>query len=166
MTKIVRVIGIDPGFGRTGIGMIDVCGNSVTHVHHEVIETSAEHSFSQRLQETRDAIVKNIQTFQPTLAVVETLFFQTNVRTAMKVGMARGVVLLTIADAALQLIELSPGQVKQGITGYGNADKKQVELMVTRLLKLERAPKFDDAADALAIAIVGGLSARSLHVGR
>lgn len=153
----LRVLGIDPGFGRTGLGVIDMSGGEGTHVWHEVIETPKGEDYSARIQTVRNDVAEAIRRFKPHCAAVETLFFQTNVRTAMKVGMARGVILLAIADAGLPIIEITPNQVKQGIAGYGGADKKQVADMVKRQLRLACAPKLDDAADALALAIVGGL---------
>lgn len=158
---MMRMLGIDPGFGRTGIGIVDVRGSDATYISHAVIETPKEHDFSKRLLSLRDELRRVIETQKPDAAVVEELFFQTNVTTAMKVGMARGVVLLTLAEMSVPLVELTPNQVKQGITGWGGADKKQVQDMVVRLLKLKEIPQPDDAADALALAIVGGLVARN-----
>ena len=152
----MRILGIDPGFGRTGLGVVDLQGAESKYIWHEVIETDVESDFSARLQAVRNDLAEAIRKFKPDAAVVESLFFQTNVRTAMKVGMARGVILLAIADANLPLVELTPNEVKQGIAGYGNADKHQVQEMVKRLLHLTVVPKLDDASDALALAIVGG----------
>lgn len=157
-----RVLGIDPGFGRTGIGVVDLNGTDAIHVWHSVVDTSKDATFSERLQIVRNDLQEAIRRFQPQIAVVESLFFQTNVKTAMKVGMARGVIVLVLADAHLPIIELTPNQVKQGITGWGSADKKQVHQMVHRLLHLPEKKMIDDAADALAIALVGGLSRRLL----
>ncbi len=156
----MRILGIDPGFGRTGIGVVDVHGGEATYVAHCVIETPKEDDFSDRLLALRNELTRCIDLYQPACAAVEQLFFQTNVKTAMKVGMARGVVLLTLRTCNVPLVELTPNQVKQGIAGWGNADKKQVQGMVARLLHLSEIPKPDDAADALAIAIVGGLMAK------
>lgn len=160
----LRVLGVDPGFGRTGLGVVDLKGGETTHIWHDVIETSADEDFSTRLQAVRNDLLEAIRRFQPECAVVESLFFQTNVKTAMKVGMARGVILLALADAGLQLVELTPNQVKQGIAGWGGADKKQVQEMVKRLLRLDKVPKLDDASDALALAIVGGFASRQIRL--
>ena len=156
-----RILGIDPGFDRTGFGVVDMRGSDAVWVHHECLQTSAEDEFAVRLQAVRDRLRQVIETYSPTAVAVEELFFQTNAKTAIKVGMARGVVFLALADAGLPIVELTPNQVKQGMTGYGKADKKQVQEMVQRFLKLSVAPTPDDAADALAIAIVGGLLVRS-----
>ena len=153
---MLRILGIDPGFDRTGLGVIDQSGSRLVWVHHACIQTRASDPFSLRLQQTRDGIKDVLNHFQPQVAVVEELFFQTNAKTAMKVGMARGIVIITLADADIPVLELTPNQVKQGITGFGSADKKQIQEMVRRLLNLKDIPKPDDAADALALAIVGG----------
>jgi crossover junction endodeoxyribonuclease RuvC len=152
----LRILGVDPGFGRTGLGVVDVTGSEASYVWHSVIETMPEEQFVDRIIAVRNDLLEAIRRFQPQVAAVESLFFQANAKTAMKVGMARGVILLTLADAGLPIIEVTPNQVKQGIAGWGNADKKQVQSMVQRLLHLPSPPQ-DDAADALALAIVGGL---------
>ncbi len=154
---MLRVLGIDPGFGRTGIGVVMVTRGDAVYVAHTVIETPKEDTFSNRLVSLRDELRRIIKKYKPDVVAVESLFFQTNVKTAMKVGMARGVALLTIAEMRLPLVELTPNQVKNGITGWGGADKKQVQGMVARLLHLSEIPRPDDAADALALAIIGGL---------
>jgi crossover junction endodeoxyribonuclease RuvC len=153
----LRILGVDPGFGRTGLGVVDVKGSDAVHVWHSVIETPKGEEFSDRLAAVRNDLAEAVRRFAPHAACVESLFFQTNARTAMKVGMARGVILLALADANIPVIEVTPNQVKQGICGWGAADKKQVQDMVARLLKLKEIPKPDDAADALALAIIGGL---------
>lgn len=162
MPSSIRILGVDPGFGRTGIGVVDLSGNEATHVWHEVIDTAKDSAFAERLQAVRNDLQEIVRRFEPHVAGVESLFFQTNVRTAMKVGMARGVLLLALADAGVPIVELTPNQVKQGIAGYGSADKLQVRDMVKRLLRMDRMPKIDDASDALAIAIVAGYHHRTV----
>ncbi len=154
-TASLRILGIDPGFDRTGIGIVDVRGSDATWVYHGCIQTSPKDEFSFRLQSVRDELQEIIRLHQPVCAVIEQLFFQNNAKTAIKVGMARGVSMLAAADAELAIIELTPNQVKQGIAGWGGADKRAVQEMVQRLLHLSEIPKPDDAADALALAIVG-----------
>lgn len=156
----MRILGIDPGFDRTGFGVIDVHGAKLTWVYHGCLQTDKASEFPFRLQRVRDATVKAIAHFKPDVVSIEELFFQTNVTTAIKVGMARGVIFLAIADAGLPIVELTPNQIKQGLTGWGKADKKQVQEMVKTTLKLDQIPKPDDAADALAIAIVGASAAK------
>lgn len=157
----MRILGIDPGFDRTGWGVISDDGGRLSYIACGCLQTDKQDEFSLRLQSVRDEIAHLIRTYAPDAVAVEHLFFQTNAKTAIKVGMARGVVLLAIADANLPLVELTPNQVKQGTTGHGKADKKQVQEMVVRLLKLKETPKPDDAADALAVAIVGATIAHS-----
>jgi crossover junction endodeoxyribonuclease RuvC len=147
---------VDPGFGRTGLGVVDLQGGKTKHVWHGCIETEAGMDFTCRLQAIRDALGQAIKENKPQAAVVEKLFFQTNVSTAINVGMARGVILLVLADAGLPVVELTPNEIKQAVAGYGSADKQQMQAMVTRLLGLKCIPKPDDAADALAIAMAGG----------
>jgi crossover junction endodeoxyribonuclease RuvC len=154
--KVIRVLGVDPGFGRTGLGVVDFYGSKPVHVWHCCIETPADAPFTDRLQIVRNDLSEALCRFSPEVAVVEKLFFQSNVKTAINVGMARGVILLALADAGLISIELNPNNIKQAVAGHGSADKKQIQEMVKRLLKLEAIPKPDDAADALAIAIAGG----------
>jgi len=155
------VLGIDPGFDRTGLGVIDVSGSRLTWIYHGCIQTSPTMTFAARLQATRDGIKEALTIYKPRIAVIEQLFFQTNAKTAINVGMARGVAMLAVADVGVTIVEITPNQVKQGITGYGGADKKQVQEMVMRLLNLKTCPKPDDAADALALAIVGSALVRS-----
>jgi crossover junction endodeoxyribonuclease RuvC len=150
-------MGIDPGFDRTGFGVIEQKGSVVTHLAHGVIQTHTGLSFAERLLLTRDELRKVLELHRPERVIVEQLFFQNNAKSAMNVGMARGVIIVTLAEMGLPILELTPNQVKQGITGYGAADKRQVQEMVKRILKLKEIPKPDDAADALAIAIVGGV---------
>ena len=156
----MRILGIDPGFDRVGFGVVDVQGSAMKWVYHGCLQTDKSSDFSFRLQQVRDAVVKTITHFKPELVAVEELFFQTNVTTAIKVGMARGVIFLAIADAQLPVLELTPNQIKQGLTGYGKAEKKAMQEMVRVTLKLAEIPKPDDAADALAIAIVGAFAAK------
>lgn len=153
----MKILGIDPGIGRTGIGVVDVQKGEATYVAHGVIETAKEAAFSDRLFVLYEELTRVINAYEPAGAAVEQLFFSTNAKTAMQVGMARGVVLLTLRACKVPLVELTPNQVKQSITGWGGADKRQVQEMVARLLHLAEIPQPDDAADALALAMIGGL---------
>ena len=149
----MRIIGIDPGTGILGFGVIEVEGQKVQLVDAGVIRTPVHEDDAVRLetifQELTDIIVQT----KPAIMSVEKLFFARNVTTAMTVSQARGVVLLCARLAGLQIFEYTPMQIKQAITGYGKADKKQMQEMVRILLKLKVIPKPDDAADALAAAI-------------
>ncbi len=156
-----RILGIDPGYDRCGFGVVEKYGMDATWVYHGCLQTSAKQMLTERLQLIRDEMRRMIEVYQPACIAIEKLYFQKNVTMALDVGMARGILLVTAADAGVPIVELAPTQVKQGMTGYGSADKKQVQMMVQKFLKLKDLPKPDDAADALAIAIVGGLLFRS-----
>ena len=149
------ILGIDPGYGRTGYGIVKQENGKLQCLDYGVIETHKGDEFSQRIKEIHNKLRNIIKQHKPQYVVVEELFFCTNVTTAIKVGQARGVILLTIVQEGLPVIEFTPLQVKQSITGYGKADKAQVQKMVKLLLNIDKIPKPDDAADALALAICG-----------
>ena len=156
----MRVLGIDPGTATTGYGVVEEVGGDLTSLAFGVIRTPAGQPLPARLQSIYRAVRALATEWQPAAAAVEELFFSSNVRTAMSVGQARGVTLLALADAGLDVAEYTPLTVKQAVTGYGNADKMQMQEMVRLLLRLEKAPRPDDAADALAVAICHLHSAR------
>ncbi len=148
------VIGIDPGTATTGYGIVEQDGNGqLTSLDAGVILTSKNEPLELRLKEIFEQVNKLILLHQPESAAVEKLFFNHNVTNAMSVGQARGVVLLALARNNVPVYEYSPNEVKSAISGYGSADKVQVQLMVKAVLGLDSIPKPDDAADALAIAI-------------
>lgn len=151
----MRVLGIDPGTALTGYAVVEEEGSTLALITLGVLETEAGTPLPQRLQTIYRGLRELVTTHVPTAAAVEALFFSRNVRTAMAVGQARGVVLLALADAGLPIAEYTPLEVKQSITGYGGADKHQVQEMVRMLLHLPTIPRPDDAADAVAIAICG-----------
>ena len=152
MAKII--LGIDPGIADTGYGVIEKGpGGKLTCLAYGSIKTKAGLPIDERLEILNQELQKIINKYQPKLAAVEELFFQNNAKTAIIVGEARGVILLTCRQNKILLHELTPLQVKQVVAGYGQADKKQVQKMVKLLLNLKEIPKPDDAADALAIAI-------------
>lgn len=147
-------LGIDPGIATTGFGVVrEEANGQFTELAHGVIETPKSESLPRRLRMLHQQLRELIATWQPHEAAVEELFFATNAKTAMTVGQARGVVLLTLCNAGVEIHEYTPLQVKQAISGYGQADKRQMQEMVRLLLGLSKVPKPDDAADALAIAI-------------
>lgn len=151
------ILGIDPGFAITGYGIIEKKGKSEARaVDYGCFITDKENEFAMRLKIIHKELTAIIKKYKPDLIAVEELFFCKNVKTALMVGHARGVVLLTAMQAGVALKELTPLQVKQGITGYGKADKRQIQKMVQIILKLKEIPKPDDAADALAVAITAG----------
>jgi crossover junction endodeoxyribonuclease RuvC len=150
----MRIIGIDPGTGIMGFGVIDVSpSGKLTMVDAGVIRTPVKQDDALRLHTIYDELTNIIAENKPSLMVVEKLFFAQNVTTAMSVSQARGVILLCGIQAGLQIFEYTPQQIKQALTGYGRADKKQIQEMVKIILGLSEVPKPDDCADALAAAI-------------
>jgi crossover junction endodeoxyribonuclease RuvC len=154
----MRIIGIDPGTGILGFGVVDfVHGKQPKLVDVGVITTPAHTPLDQRLLDIYDSLTEIIATTKPDVMSIEKLFFAQNVTTAISVSHARGVAMLTGAQAKLPIFEYTPLQIKQTLTGYGRADKKQVQEMVKIHLNLKTIPKPDDAADALAAAITHDL---------
>jgi crossover junction endodeoxyribonuclease RuvC len=149
----MRILGIDPGTGILGFGVIDVKNGKTSLVDAGVIRTPVKQPDSDRLKTIFDELDQLIKELKPEVMAVEKLFFSQNVTTAMSVSQARGVVLLLGKQHNLELHEYTPGQIKQAITGYGKATKAQMQEMVRMHLKLKEIPKPDDAADALAAAI-------------
>lgn len=148
------VLGIDPGIAITGYGLIQTGAQSAYQcVDFGAVTTPANLPDYQRLKILYQEITSLISQYKPQSSAVEKLFFQKNVRTAISVGQARGVAMLTLAQAELPVAEYTPNEIKQTVCGYGNAGKRQVQRMVQTLLNLDRLPKPDDAADALAVAI-------------
>jgi crossover junction endodeoxyribonuclease RuvC len=153
----VRIIGIDPGTARLGFGIIDA-DDGYSAVDFGTIETSSKDPMPHRLLELYDGLSGLISTHEPDSMAIEQLFFSRNVTTAIAVGQARGVALLAAAQSGMPVTEYTPAEIKQAISGYGNADKQQVQFMVQLLLELDAAPYPDDAADALAVALCHGQS--------
>lgn len=154
------VLGLDPGLATLGYGLVRGDGQELEAVAYGVVRTPAGMPIAERLVLVHDALAEIIAMYRPDEAAVEELFFGTNARTAIMVGEARGVVLLTLAQAGLPIAEYTPMQVKQATTGYGQAVKQQVQEMVRILLCLDAVPRPDDAADALAVSICHHHSAR------
>ncbi len=150
---MMRILGLDPGTATTGYGIVDVEEGEFTAVAYGTISTLAKTPMPQRLQQIQQELQQLIDEYQPDSVGVEEVFFGRNVTTAITVGQARGVLLLTVANAGLPIGEYSPPKIKDAVTGYGKADKAQVQLMVRNLLDLEETPRPDDAADGLAVAI-------------
>lgn len=156
----MRIIGIDPGTGILGFGVIDADKGKMKLVTAGVIKTPAHTPLDERLEEIFDGLTEIIDETQPNVMSIEKLFFAQNVTTAMSVSHARGVAMLTGRRARLRMTEYTPLQIKQTLTGYGRADKKQIQEMVRLQLGLKSVPKPDDAADALAAAITCALMSR------
>lgn len=146
-------LGIDPGIADTGFGLLRREGAKMTCLAYGSIKTSSKKPLDERLFELHNNLRELIERFKPDWVGIEELFFTNNAKSALIVGQARGVVLLTIKQHGVQMLEFTPLQVKQAVSTYGKADKGQVQRMVKMLLNLKEIPKPDDAADALAIAI-------------
>ncbi len=149
----MRIIGLDPGTATTGYGIVDAEDGELTAVTYGTITTPANMDMPYRLQMIQQELQDLLDEYQPDTAGIEEVFFGRNVTTAITVGQARGVLMLTLANAGIPIGEYSPPKIKDAITGYGKADKHQVQLMVRNMLDLEETPRPDDAADGLAIAI-------------
>ncbi|MFH1784441.1 MAG: crossover junction endodeoxyribonuclease RuvC [bacterium] len=155
----MRVLGIDPGTAITGWGIVDVedkkgkSSDKLTARGYGCIKTESSMIFSRRLSIIYKELKELIKEYKPDVVAIEELFFAKNVKTALKVGHARGVVILAAVNANLDVAEYTPLQVKQALTGYGRADKQQIQRMVKTLLWLKEIPKPDDVADALAVAV-------------
>lgn len=147
------VLGIDPGTAATGYGIVERNGAKLRAIDYGCFETTSALTPPQRLLAIHEAIGELIETHRPQLVAVERLFFNRNVQTAFAVGQARGVVLLSAAEHGLPVFEYGPHEVKMAVTGYGRAQKDQVQRMVQVVLGLDVLPRPDDAADALAVAI-------------
>jgi len=158
----MRILGIDPGYGITGFGLVDAQRNQFSLLRCGAITTPAGMDFSARLEIIYDDMKKLLELAKPDAVAIEELFFGHNVTTAIGVAQSRGVILLAIRQAGVPVFQYKPMQVKQAVVGYGNATKHQVQDMTKRLLHLDAMPKPDDAADAIAIALCHGRSATSL----
>jgi crossover junction endodeoxyribonuclease RuvC len=156
----MRILGIDPGTGILGFGIIEVNKGQAQIVDAGVIRTPVKEDDAVRLQTIFDELTDIIVSTKPQEMSVEKLFFAQNVTTAMTVAQARGVVLLCGMQAGLKIYEYTPQQIKQALTGYGKAEKKQIQEMVRVILKLKVVPKPDDCADALAAAITHSMTMR------
>ena len=161
----MRIIGIDPGFAITGFGVIEYTGNKFSIIDVGAITTEAGLELSDRLLTLSNGLDELIVKYKPDAMAVEELFFNTNVKTAIKVGHGRGVVLLAAAKADIKVYEYTPLQVKQAVVGYGRAEKKQVMELTRIFLGLDKLPQPDDAADALAIAVCHAHTSGSLLSG-
>ena len=149
------VLGIDPGIAATGFGLVEEGNREHGLLDYGCIVTDKSQSTEERLQELYHEMVHLIKKSEPDCVSIEKLFFAKNTRTAMLVSQARGVVILAAAEAGIKIAEYTPLEVKLAITGYGKADKRQVQTMIVKLLKLKKIPKPDDVVDAIAIAWAG-----------
>ena len=150
---LMRILGIDPGIGTMGYGVVDAVGGQYKAVDYGVVKTCKEDSLPLRLSDVEKAMYALFEKFNPDEMAVEELFFSKNITTGIAVAHARGVALLTCIKKCGRLFEYTPMQIKQALTGYGGADKKQIQLVTANLLRLKGIPRPDDAADALAVAL-------------
>ncbi len=154
MPKARVVMGIDPGTATTGYGVVRMnSDHELEEVDHGVVTTPSDWEEPKRLLYIYRTLKEIVDKYQPDSCAVENIYFQRNVRTAIKVGQGRGAALIAIATSNLPLGEYTPSEIKQAVVGYGNADKNQVQQMVKLLLHMDELPQPDDAADALAVAI-------------
>ncbi len=149
----MRIIGIDPGYAIVGFGILEYNRAQFQVVDYGAVTTPADMDFNSRLLEIYSDLCYILDKFKPDFLAIERLYFTSNQKTAIDVAQARGIVLLAARQRNIKIFEYTPLQVKQSVTGYGKAVKKQVQEMTTRILKLNEIPKPDDTADALAIAI-------------
>ena len=158
----MRILGIDPGYGITGFGLIEASQGQYSLLRCGAITTPPNTEFSWRLEVIYEDMRRLLEIGKPDAVAIEELFFGQNVTTGIGVAQSRGVILLAIRQANLPIYSYKPMQVKQAVVGYGNATKHQVQDMTRRLLRLEKMPKPDDAADAIAIALCHARSSTSL----
>jgi crossover junction endodeoxyribonuclease RuvC len=156
------ILGIDPGMARTGYGLVRQSGDgSLVLVDYGTVTTRAGEELGPRLVSLEEGILHAIESRRPDTAGIEKLFFERNVTTAMSVGQARGVAVLTLTRLGIPIEEYAPAEIKDAVAGYGAADKRQMQTMVRMLLAMETTPQPDDAADALAIAICHAQASRA-----
>lgn len=158
----MRILGIDPGYGITGFGLVEAERGQYRLLSCGAINTPPNTDFSWRLEVIYNDMTRLLLSSKPEAVAIEELFFGQNVTTGIRVAQSRGVILLAVQQAGVPLYEYKPAQVKQAVVGYGNASKHQVQDMTRRLLRLQEIPKPDDAADAVAIALCHARSSTSL----
>lgn len=154
------ILGIDPGIGRCGWGVVAVEKGNLYVENYDCIETTPNGKVEERLLIIAEKIDALLKEYKPDVLAIEELFFGNNSKTALVVGQARGVILLSAAKSKVPVSVYTPLQVKMALTGYGRADKNQIAQMVKVILKLEKIPKIDDTSDALAVAITHAFSAK------
>ena len=159
------ILGIDPGYAIVGYGIVKYEGNKFTPIHYGAVTTPASMPFNQRLDKIFNDLTDILDKYNVDAMSIEKLFFNTNTTTAIDVAQARGVIVLSAVRHGVEVFEYTPLQVKQAVTGYGRAEKKQIQEMTRIMLGLQSVPKPDDTADALALAICHGHSAGSI-IGR
>ena len=159
------IFGIDPGYAIVGCGIVRYERNNFSLMGYGAVTTDKDMPFNERLKKIYDDLTELLEKFKPDAVSIERLYFNTNQKTAIDVAQARGVIVLAVENAGIPLFEYTPLQVKQSVVGYGRAEKKQVQEMIKRILFLEKVPKPDDTADALAMAICHGHCSGSVASG-
>lgn len=157
----MKILGIDPGYAIVGYGLVEFENYKFKSIGHGAITTKPDVAMHLRFLEIHEDMITILETFKPEAVAIEKLFFNTNTKTAIDVAQARGVIIVACASKGIPIFEYTPLQVKQSVTGYGRAEKKQVMEMTKNILKLTKMPKPDDTADALAVAICHGHSYNS-----
>ncbi len=160
----MRILGIDPGYATTGFGLLETAPAGVRLLRYGVVTTPKELPFPKRLEILYDDLLQLVEATAPDAAAVEELFWGHNITTGIGVSHGRGVILLALTKAGVPIFEYTPMQVKQAVVGYGKAEKRQVMDMTRRLLHIDRIPRPDDAADAIAIALCHARSQSSLLI--
>lgn len=159
---MMRILGVDPGYGIIGYSIMEYKNNKFKLIKADSIQTKPNSNFNERLCVIYSKLNEIIKEFNPNEAAVETLYFNKNTKTAIEVAEARGVILLALKQFNLNIGEYTPLQIKQAVTGYGRAEKKQVQQMLLNVLCLEKVPKLDDITDAMAVAVCHAHSSGSL----
>lgn len=159
------ILGIDPGYAIVGFGVLEYKNNHFTVIDYGAITTDAGTPFNRRLEYIYDQLTELLQKYKPDAMSIEKLFYNSNAKTVIDVSQARGVIMLAAQKCGVPAFEYTPLQVKQSVVGYGRAEKKQVQEMIKRILFLEKVPKPDDTADALAMAICHGHCSGSIVSG-
>lgn len=157
----MKVLAIDPGFGRCGIAILEKNGGKEAYLYSDCVETSAGVPFEERLASVADEVERLIALHSPDAIALEKLFFNNNAKTAMQVAEVRGAILHAAQRAGIPISEYSPGEIKSATTGFGKADKKQITQMIHLLLKIEKIIKRDDEYDAIAVGITHLARARN-----
>lgn len=159
------ILGIDPGYAIVGFGVLEYKNNHFSVIDYGAITTDAGTPFNRRLEYIYDQLTELLQKYKPDAMSIEKLFYNSNAKTVIDVSQARGVIMLAAQKCGVPAFEYTPLQVKQSVVGYGRAEKKQVQEMIKRILFLEKVPKPDDTADALAMAICHGHCSGSIVSG-
>jgi crossover junction endodeoxyribonuclease RuvC len=149
----MRALGFDPGTATTGYGVVEAQGSRLLHIAHGVIATPPEAHFAERLRRIHEEAARLVAAFSPQAVAIERIYFKQNITTGIAVAQARGVIALAAVQAGIPILEYSPTETKNAVTGYGKADKRQMQAMIKLLLNLDAVPRPDDAADALGLAI-------------